>query len=129
MKMFRLKDCERKPNEFFVLISGFSPPPTRSFCFGKRTKNHFRPCAVPSGFPRLGTESIGCGTRFAQTVLAKWSDSVPKLGRAQGGTLSQQKGFCQLIARLFCGAYTHKIFLRYCISVLQIHRYRTTDYL
>ncbi len=38
----------------------------------------------PFGFPRLRTESHGCATRSAQTVLAEWSDSVLRRGRTQG---------------------------------------------
>ena len=29
------------------LFAGFRPRATRSFCFGKRTQNHFRPCVAP----------------------------------------------------------------------------------
>ncbi len=46
----------------------------------------------PAGPVRHNTESNGCGTRFAQTVLAKMSDSVLRLSHAQGGKFYKRFG-------------------------------------
>ena len=50
--------------------AGFRPRTTRSFCFGKRTQNHWRPGVAPRGCLCPSPDCLGCGTRFAQTVLA-----------------------------------------------------------
>ena len=51
-------------------FAGFRPRATRSFCFGKRTQNHRRPGVAPGGCLCHSPDCLGCGTRFAQTVLA-----------------------------------------------------------
>ncbi len=52
-------------------FAGFRPRTTRSFCFGKRTQNHWRPGGAPQrGCLCPGPCGVGCGTRCAQTVLA-----------------------------------------------------------
>ena len=51
-------------------IAGCRPRATRSFCFGKRTQNHWRPGVAPRGVFAPVPFAWGCGTRFAQTVLA-----------------------------------------------------------
>ncbi len=49
-----------------VFHAGFRPRATRSFCFGKRTQNQW----PPGGSLCPGPCCVGCGTRYAQTVLA-----------------------------------------------------------
>ena len=59
-------------------FAGFRPRATRFlrsaqdrlFCFGKRTQNHRRPGVAPGGCLCHSPDCLGCGTRFAQTVLA-----------------------------------------------------------
>ncbi len=52
-------------------IVGCRPHATRSFCFGKRTQNQWRPGGAPQrGCLCPGPWCVGCGTRCAQTVLA-----------------------------------------------------------
>ncbi|MCH8040817.1 MAG: hypothetical protein IH977_10810 [Nitrospinae bacterium] len=43
--------------------------------------------ARPFGVLHHCTESYGCATRSAQTVLATEADSVQRLSRAQGGKI------------------------------------------
>ncbi len=57
--------------ESLGFLAGFRPRTTRSFCFGKRTQNQWRPGGPPQrGCLCPGPGGVGCGTRFAQTVLA-----------------------------------------------------------
>ncbi len=63
--------------------AGFRPRTTRSFCFGKRTQNHWRPGVAPRGCLCPGPGYVGCGTRCAQTVLAPKQDSGPGRSHAR----------------------------------------------
>ncbi len=59
------------PHDEGKRIVGFRPHTTRSFCFGKRTQNQWRPGVAPQrGCLCPGPCGVGCGTRCAQTVLA-----------------------------------------------------------
>ena len=68
------------------VLAGFRPRTTgggfcgvaapRAFCFGKRTQNQGRP-GVALWMPLPRSQLLGCGTRFAQTVLAPTSGSGP----------------------------------------------------
>ncbi len=59
------------PRDVGKRIVGFRPHTTRSFCFGKRAQNQWRPGVAPKrGFLCPGPWCVGCGTRCAQTVLA-----------------------------------------------------------
>ncbi len=66
------EDCGvSAPHDEGRRIAGFRPHTTRSFCFGKRTQNQWRPGGAPKrGCLCHGPCYLGCGTRCAQTVLA-----------------------------------------------------------
>ena len=93
----------------FVFYVGFRPHTTRSFCFGKRTQNHWRPgvaLRVPlpqsrllglrnslrSNSPRLGIEFSGpprshARRRRDEALSSKWS--------FRGVTRNRHFSFCQ----------------------------------
>jgi len=73
-------------------VCGVSPPPTRSFCFGKRTQNHFRPCAalrVPP--PPLRIRWLRNSLRSNSPRLKV--DSGLRLRRTQGNIVPQRITF------------------------------------
>ena len=77
--------CLESPITYQHYLAGCRPRTTRTFCFGKRTQNHVRPCAAPPGYLCLSPESYGCATRSAQTVLASTPDSAAILGPTSRG--------------------------------------------
>ena len=75
-------------------MQGFAPA-DEVLWFRPKDPKPFPPVRGPSGELRPGTELNGCATRSAQTVLAKESNSVPRLRRTRkrGDTQETQSVF------------------------------------
>ncbi len=87
-------------------IVGCRPHTTRSFCFGKRTQNQWRPGGAPQrGSLCPGPWCVGCGTRCAQTVLAAKME-----GTGPGHSPARRRQEAAFVSSVMPGSIGHPAF-------------------
>ncbi len=96
--------CLESPINYQNYLAGFRPRTTRSFCFGKRTQNHFRPCAASSRSLRHRTESRWLGNSLRSNSPRREVDSVRRLCRAR----RREKMSLTLLPSLACAFQLHR---------------------